>query len=246
MTDGAVRWHGLTAEAWAERLGVPVVEVHPVLDSTNDRAHAIAEAGAPAGTVVLADAQRAGRGRPGKSWASAPGAGVWCSVVERPQDLAAVQVLALRVGLALAEALAPLAAPQSLTLKWPNDLFADDHKLAGVLIEARWVEQRPSHVVIGVGVNLVAPVDPPAAALGAAHGAAALAAVVHAARSAAATRGGLTDDERAAWAARDRAVGRAIVAPGEGIVVGIAADGGLQVRTGAEIATFHAGSLVFA
>lgn len=241
------RWHGTDGEGWAAALGVPLVEVHPRLGSTNDRAHVLAAQGATAGTVVLAEAQDAGRGRHGRPWVSAPGAGVWASVVERPTDPAAVGVLALRVGMRLAERLAPLVAPQALTLKWPNDLFAGDGKLAGVLIEARWQDGVPSHVVIGVGINLTVPSDQPtAAALGGMHGPAALAALVAAVREAAAATGHLDDAECAAWAQRDRVRGRQIVAPGAGEVVGLAPDGGLQVRGAGGVATFHAGSLVLA
>jgi BirA family biotin operon repressor/biotin-[acetyl-CoA-carboxylase] ligase len=244
---GGATWHGLDGAGWAARLGVPAVEVYDALPSTNDRAQALAASGAAVGTVVLADAQRAGRGRHGRAWASAPGAGVWCSVVARPRDAAAAGVLALRVGLELADALAPLADPVPLTLKWPNDVFAGDGKLAGILLEARWQDGVPSHVVVGVGVNLRVPDDQPsAAALDRAAPPAVFAAVVEAARRAARTAGPLSPDERARWAVRDRAVGRAVTSPGVGIVVGLAADGGLQVRGPDGLATFHAGSLRFA
>lgn len=247
MAADALQWHGRDGAAWAAELGVPLVEVHDAIDSTNDRAHGLAQLGAPAGTVVLADRQRAGRGQHGRRWASEPGGGIWCSVLERPTDASAVPVLALRVGLALAERLAPLAAPAPITLKWPNDVFLADGKLAGVLIEARWQDALPSSVVIGVGLNLRVPEgQTTAAALGTQHAVAALQAVVTGVRQAAAARGLLTAAERTAWGARDRAVGRAIVAPATGIVEGIAADGALQVRHGDGIATFHAGSLVFA
>ncbi|MCU0622708.1 MAG: biotin--[acetyl-CoA-carboxylase] ligase [Gemmatimonadaceae bacterium] len=244
---GDAAWDGATGDAWAARLGVPRVEVHDALPSTNDRAHALAVAGAPAGTVVLAHAQHAGRGRQGRTWASAAGAGVWASVLERPRDAAAAGVLALRVGLALAAQLAPLAAPAPLTLKWPNDVFLGDGKLAGILIEARWQDGLLQHAVIGVGINLAPPADQPAAAaLGATRAGEAFTALVRAARSAAAATGPLDDGERAAWAARDRTIGRLIRAPGQGTVVGVAADGGLQVRGSDGLATFHAGSLVLA
>ncbi len=226
-------------------LGVPAVEVHGRIGSTNDRAHVLADAGAPAMSVVLADTQTAGRGRHGRTWASAAGAGVWVSIILRPADARTTQVLALRTGLALAEALEPLR-DGPLRLKWPNDLFAGEGKLAGILIEARWQDERPLWVVVGVGVNVVPPPGVGAEGLPGATRLDVLAAVVAAVRTAAAGRGPLTEDERAAWARRDLARGRLIRSPAEGTVVGIDPNGGLQVQHGDVVATFHAGSLLFA
>src|SRR6185436_16510341 len=97
--------------------------------------------GAPAGTVVLADAQRGGRGRGGRRWASPPGVGVWLTLVERPADHAALEVLSLRLGLHAAAAVERFAARGGggpVRLKWPNDLYVGEGKLAGVLVEVRW------------------------------------------------------------------------------------------------------------
>lgn len=246
MTTRLDTWHGLSAAAWAAATGATQIEMHDVLSSTNDRAHALAADGAPAGTVVLARRQTAGRGQHGRSWTSAADAGIWCSVVERPVDPSAMTVLALRVGLQMADALDALAAPTPLYVKWPNDLYAGDRKLAGVLIEGRWQDAKPLYAVVGVGVNLEPPADVPAAALGARHAQAAFTAVVRAVRAAAASTGLLSEAERRAWDQRDLAAGRAIVSPGAGIASGIAADGALQVRQGPALTTFHSGSLVFA
>lgn len=246
MTTRLDAWRGRSADAWAAAMGAAQVEIHDELPSTNDRAHALAADGAPAGTVVLARRQTAGRGQHGRSWASAADAGIWCSVVERPHDPSAMTVLALRVGLHMADALDALAAPTPLYVKWPNDLFAGERKLAGVLIEGRWQDTKPLYAVVGVGVNLEPPADVPAAALGATHAEAAFEAVVRAVRAAAACTGLLSEAECRAWQARDLAAGREIVSPGAGIAAGIAADGALQVRQGSALTTFHAGSLVFA
>jgi BirA family biotin operon repressor/biotin-[acetyl-CoA-carboxylase] ligase len=239
------RYEGRDAAALAALLAVPSVEVHNRIGSTNDRAHQLADAGAEAMTVVLADTQSAGRGRHGRTWASAAGAGVWVSVVLRPSDARTTQVLALRTGMALADALEPLRG-SALSLKWPNDLFAGDGKLAGILIEARWQDERPLWVVVGIGVNVVPPPGVGAAGLPGAARLDVLAATVAAVRAAAAGRGPLTEEERAAWARRDLARGRVIRSPAEGTVVGIDPHGGLQVQHGETIATFHAGSLLFA
>lgn len=238
-------WEGGDGAHWARRLGLPLVEVHASLPSTNDRAHALAQAGAPPLTLVVADAQAAGRGRHGRTWASAAGHGVWASLLVRPPDGGTAAVLAIRVGLALAARLAPLVdAP--VTVKWPNDVFVGGGKAAGILCEARWQGDAPQWVVVGVGVNARPPSDAPAAAAVAVPRPELLAAVVDAVRNAAAARGPLVAAERTAWSARDRCVGRAIVAPGVGVVEGIAADGALEVRGAAGLATFHAGSIAFA
>src|SRR5688500_1156570 len=100
-----------------------------------DVAHRLAGEGSPSGTVVLADQQTAGRGRAGKSWASAPGAGIWLTLVERPGDTSGIEVLSIRVGLRIAEALDRFAA-EPIRLKWPNDLYAESGKLGGILVEA--------------------------------------------------------------------------------------------------------------
>ena len=116
-----VTWDGLDAEELRRRCGVPALELYGEAESTQDIAHERAEAGAPAGTVVLADAQRAGRGRLGRNWRSQPGIGVWCTIIERPTRSSALDVLSLRVGHACADALDPFAG-ERVGVKWPNDL----------------------------------------------------------------------------------------------------------------------------
>ena len=138
------------------QLGLARLDYHVRVTTTMDVAHALAEEGAPAGTLVLASSQAAGRGRSGKSWTSEPDAGLWCTLIERPRDARALEVLALRVGLHLADALAPLV-DGAVQLKWPNDLYVHDRKLGGILIEVRWRDARPEWVAIGVGINRVVP-----------------------------------------------------------------------------------------
>src|SRR5581483_9095036 len=88
-------------------------------------------------------------------------AGIWLTLVERP-DATAIDVLSLRVGLALAPALDEFASAP-VQLKWPNDLYVDGRKLAGILIEARWRDQSPDWVAIGVGINVRPPASEPRA-----------------------------------------------------------------------------------
>lgn len=127
---------------------------HDAVGSTMDLARAEAEAGAPEGTLILADEQRRGRGRRGRVWTSPPG-GLWASLVLRPQAsqrqrhagcfsvLAAVglaQGLRERFGL-------------PITVKWPNDLMIHGRKLGGTLIEVTSQNDRLAWLVVGVGLN---------------------------------------------------------------------------------------------
>jgi len=120
-----------------------------VTDSTNQRARELAREGAPHGTVVTAEEQTAGRGRQGRSWVAPRGQALLCSYVVRP--LAEHnELMPLAVPLAVCEAAELLGAP-SCGVKWPNDVWVGDRKLAGVLIEARPGED---WAVIGVGLNV--------------------------------------------------------------------------------------------
>ena len=232
--------------ALASRLALPRVLVFGQLGSTFDVAHRLAP-DAPSGTLVLADEQTAGRGRHGRRWASAPGAGVWLTLVERPTDARALDVLALRCGLYAAEALDALAhAP--VALKWPNDLFVRDRKLAGILIETRWRGTAPDWVAIGFGLNVTAPSLETAIGLRAGVTRLdALDAVVPALRRAAAASRHLDTSELARWSARDLAAGRVASSPAAGVVQGISAEGELLIRPAdGGVSRHRTGSLTFA
>jgi BirA family biotin operon repressor/biotin-[acetyl-CoA-carboxylase] ligase len=118
-------------------------------DSTNRRARDLAAAGAPGGTVVTAAEQTAGRGRQGRSWTAPSGAALLCSIVLRPLA-ERHKLLPLAVPVAVCEA-AEALAPVQCQIKWPNDVWIEGHKCAGVLIEAK---PQDGWAVIGVGVNL--------------------------------------------------------------------------------------------
>ncbi len=242
----AAAYDGLDADALAALTGARRVVLLDAVGSTMDVAHAQAEAGAPDGTLVVADRQTAGRGRGGRRWASQPGAGIWLTLVERPSDADALGVLSLRLGLAAAPVLDRFA-DEPVRLKWPNDLWLAGGKLAGVLVEARWQAGALAWVAIGVGVNVAAP-EGEARACGLRGGTRrrdVLAALVPALRAAVARRGLLSEAELDAFAARDLARGRVASAPAPGVVVGIAADGALLVRTGDGVVAARSGSLTF-
>lgn len=217
--------------------------------STLDVAHDLAAKGADAGTLIVADTQTAGRGRMGRSWRSEKGAGAWLTLIERPRDASALDVLSLRVGLALAPALDEFSVAP-IQLKWPNDLYVNNRKLAGILIEARWREGVPEWVAIGIGINLRPPASE-ARAIGLREGTSredVLMAIVPGLRHAASLTGPLTDAERDAFAARDWAKGRRCREPVVGTVQGIDASGALLVAlaSGAphDVTAVRAGSLI--
>jgi BirA family biotin operon repressor/biotin-[acetyl-CoA-carboxylase] ligase len=119
-----------------------------VTDSTNERARDLAAAGATSGTIVTAAEQTAGRGRRGRQWTSPAGKAVLCSAILSPLD-ARHALLPLAAPLAVCEAAESLA-PVQCRVKWPNDVWVEERKLAGILIEA----QPPSWAVIGIGLNV--------------------------------------------------------------------------------------------
>jgi BirA family biotin operon repressor/biotin-[acetyl-CoA-carboxylase] ligase len=122
-------------------LGTPRLHLR-VTDSTNTRARELAAAGAPHGTLVTAAAQSAGRGRQGRTWTAPAGRALLCSVVVREPP----RLLSLLAGVAAADAVGPEAR-----LKWPNDVYLNGRKVAGILVEGRPQE---AWAIVGVGINV--------------------------------------------------------------------------------------------
>jgi BirA family transcriptional regulator, biotin operon repressor / biotin---[acetyl-CoA-carboxylase] ligase len=122
-------------------IGRPRVH-HRLTDSTNERARELAAGGAPHGTLVTANEQSTGRGRQGREWTAAPGSSLLLSLILRePSD-----ALPLAAAVAVCEAL-----PVDAAIKWPNDVWIDRQKVAGILVEARPQE---GWAVLGIGVNV--------------------------------------------------------------------------------------------
>jgi BirA family biotin operon repressor/biotin-[acetyl-CoA-carboxylase] ligase len=238
-------YDGCTGDELARTLELPRVVAFAEVGSTLDIAHALAADGAPAGTLILANAQTSGRGRMGRSWRSEAGAGIWMTLIERPRDVAALEVLSLRVGLSLAPVLDAFTA-SAVQLKWPNDLYVGARKLGGILVEARWRDSAPEWVAIGVGINVRAPENEPRG-VGletTASRVEVLSRLVPAMRDAAARTGSLDRDELDAFAARDAVVGRRCREPIAGSIRGVDASGALLIDVGSEIVVIRAGSLV--
>jgi BirA family transcriptional regulator, biotin operon repressor / biotin---[acetyl-CoA-carboxylase] ligase len=129
-----------------------------VTDSTNSRARELVEAGAPGGTVVTAREQTAGRGRQGRVWTAPEGKALLYSAVLRPLDERHL-LLPLSVPLAVCAAAEALRPGSECQVKWPNDVWLEGRKLAGILIEAK---PQDGWAVVGVGLNLfIAPEEFP-------------------------------------------------------------------------------------
>jgi BirA family transcriptional regulator, biotin operon repressor / biotin---[acetyl-CoA-carboxylase] ligase len=238
---------GIPEAALARRWAVPRCELAESLESALDRAHALGADGAPAGSVVVAIEQTAGRGRDGRTWHSPPG-GVWLALLLRPRATL-LGIMSIRAGLVLADVVDELAGRPVARLKWPNDVLVDDRKLAGVLCEGRWQGETLQWLTIGLGVNVANEI--PAAVR---DSAVALSDVVPGVRRidvldrlvlpltrlGAATEQ-LTEQECAAFAARDWLRDRPLRGPVRGHARGVRPDGALLVEGERDVAVVREG-----
>lgn len=143
----------LIQRAQPEIVGRPLV-VLDVVGSTNDWLKDAALRGAPEGFTVLAMEQTAGRGRQGRTWSSARAAGVWMSVLLRPEMTAdQTAYLGIMAGLALLQAARSLGVKRA-ALKWPNDVMVEGRKIGGALVEPRIGRKWVQFAVMGFGFNL--------------------------------------------------------------------------------------------
>ena len=131
-----------------------------------DEAARLAETGEPAGTVVVAEEQTAGRGRAGRSWHAPRGTAILCSVLLRPSvPPDRLAVLPLVVGVGAAEAIEGVSG-LPCRLKWPNDVWLGrDLKVAGILLTARSGPAGVDYAIVGIGINVNVPLHslPPGA-----------------------------------------------------------------------------------
>jgi BirA family transcriptional regulator, biotin operon repressor / biotin---[acetyl-CoA-carboxylase] ligase len=218
-------------------IGTPRVHLR-LTDSTNERAKELAAAGAPHGTLVTADEQSSGRGRQGRTWTAPARSAVLMSLVTRRL----APTLPLAAAVAICEAL-----PVRCEIKWPNDIWLERRKLAGILVEGRPQE---GWAVLGIGLNVTTEDFPPELAETATS--------LRLAGTEATTESVLADlvasldewleapDEAvlAAWSERDALRGERVSwAGGEGTAAGIDASGGLIVETPTGRVTLGAGEV---
>lgn len=154
MTGAGPLWEGLSEADLGVRWARDHVTALATVDSTNEEAKRLADQDAPAGTIVIASEQTRGKGRAGRSWASPAGAGVYLSMVFRPEVLKDAGPVSILAGLGIVRALDEALPGLNPRIKWPNDLYADGLKFGGILTEAAWTGNRPRYLVAGVGLNV--------------------------------------------------------------------------------------------
>jgi len=130
------------------------IHCYSTISSTNELAKRLGEKGAEEGTVVIADEQRKGRGRLGRSWFSPKGEGIWMSVILRPQaGLEPVTGLSLVAAYSVATSVRELTGVRA-TIRWPNDVRVREKKVCGILAELDRDSVGDQFVVLGIGVNV--------------------------------------------------------------------------------------------
>jgi BirA family transcriptional regulator, biotin operon repressor / biotin---[acetyl-CoA-carboxylase] ligase len=222
-------------------IGTPRVH-HRVADSTNQRAKELAAAGAPHGTLVTAGEQTAGRGRQGRTWVAPAGSAVLMSLVLRELD-ERFPLVPLVAAVAVAEACESIA-PVSCAIKWPNDVWVERRKVAGILVEGRPAE---GWAVLGIGVNVEPVRFPPeladiATSLQLAGGVPLALRAVLGALSDWLSRG--VPEVLEAWRARDALRGEHVRWDGgSGVAAGIDDSGSLLVETDGGSVTLDAGEV---
>ena len=223
-----------------------------------DDARRLAQAGARAGSVVIAEEQTAGRGTHGRSWVSPAGGNLYFTIVVRP-SVEQLQRLSMVTPVAVANAVEQVLGLYP-RIKWPNDLHLGGKKCAGILIEAEWDGPRPAFALVGIGLNVnfdpaahATALDTPATSLALERGRLVpreplLAAIL--ASFEGAFDGAASPALFKGWRARQAVLGRPITLSGgpdgvlEGVAKDVAEDGALIVRLadGSE-RRFHAGEV---
>ncbi len=132
---------------------------HHLTDSTNTQARELAREGAPEGTLVVAEAQSAGRGRKGRSWLASSGEGLLFSLILRPDmEPSRAALITLMTAVSVAEALIQETGINA-RIKWPNDILVGRKKLAGILTEMSMELDAVDYVIVGLGLNINTPAD---------------------------------------------------------------------------------------
>jgi len=152
-------------EVWLDRFGATIgrpIVVKNITESTNDDARQAGAKGAPHGAVFLAEAQTRGRGRSGHSWHSPAGENLYLSVLLRPNlPPMALPPLTLAIGICVARVVDDaLGTEEKARIKWPNDVYVGEDKLAGILVETSVRGASVDALVVGIGINVHTQVFP--------------------------------------------------------------------------------------
>lgn len=129
----------------------------PTIDSTNTYAVKLAHQGASEGTTIIADEQTGGKGRLGRTWVSPPGVNLYLSLILRPPVSTGIAPqINLLAAVAVAEAIVQVCG-LTPAIKWPNDVLIDEKKVCGILAEMQTEAGALQSLVLGIGVNVNAP-----------------------------------------------------------------------------------------
>ena len=213
------------------------------LPSTNTELARMASEGAAEGLATVADEQTAGRGRLQRAWSSPKGAGLYFSILLRPQiPVDQWPLITFAVALAVGDALHEAAGVQT-DIKWPNDLLSGERKICGILAEAIDTPAGRA-VIVGIGINLTQHAFPEATSVSEATGARPDREAILAALLSALTRWYSLLSERekvvAAWSSRSSyAFGKLVQVKNgnevwQGMTCGVEPDGALRLRTSKE------------
>lgn len=133
--------------------GRTVTEYGEIMDSTNEVCRRMGYAGAPDGSVCIAEQQTEGRGRMNRKWYAGKGSSLLCSVLIRPQVYRELFLYTFSAALAMRAAVLETCGIEC-GIKWPNDLVIDRKKVCGILSVCSWKDGRPDFIVIGAGLNV--------------------------------------------------------------------------------------------
>lgn len=143
-------------------LKIPAFRYFEETDSTNTQALGWISQGAPEYSLVIAEAQTAGRGRSGRKWVTTPGSSIAVSIILHPsiQEQEKLGLFSLLGGFSVLKVLEDNYHIKA-QVKWPNDVLIDNKKTAGVLAESLWQGENLQGLVLGIGINLMLPSIPP-------------------------------------------------------------------------------------
>lgn len=149
---GVIQPEAVRARLVSTLVGSEIIYL-PRVDSTNEALkRKRKEQELPEGTVLIAGIQEKGKGRMGRHWESPPG-GLWFSFLLQPGiPLEQVALLSLVFALAVARVL-DAYLPSGAMIKWPNDIYTENKKLTGILLEASGELDRPEYLIVGIGIN---------------------------------------------------------------------------------------------
>ncbi len=147
--DWEILEKSLTGKIFGHKL-----QYYPETGSTNDEAFKLGIAGAPEGTVIIADSQTEGRGRLHRAWHSPAGSNIYTTVILRPQlEPSRVPQISIFAGIAVAEVLEKYC-PNRINVKWPNDILINGKKVCGILSQAKADVNKVDFIILGIGINV--------------------------------------------------------------------------------------------